>query len=68
VLIRGTYSTQVDCKPGTPAEWKAAADPTGTTPFQKGDVEVVTTGAAEDRVYLKPVSVTTTTVVTLKKA
>jgi hypothetical protein len=68
VLIRGAYTTQVDCKPGTPAAWNAAADPTGTTPFQKGKVEVVTTGTAEDPVYRVPVSVTTTTVVTLKKA
>jgi hypothetical protein len=68
VLIRGAYTTQVDCKPGTPSAWTAAADPTGTTPFQKGAVEVVTTGSAEDPVYLQPVSVTTTTVVTLKKA
>jgi hypothetical protein len=68
VLIRGTYTTQVDCTPGAPVAWTATADPTGTTPYQKGLVEVVTTGTAEDPVYLKPVSVTTTTVVTLKKA
>jgi hypothetical protein len=68
VLIRGAYNTQVDCKPGTAADWKAAADPTGTTPFQKGKVEVMTTATADDPVYHKPVSVTMTTVVTLRKA
>lgn len=68
VLIRGAYNTQVDCKPGTAIDWKAAADPTGTTPFQKGKVEVVTTATAVDPIYHEQVSVTTTTVVTLKKA
>ncbi|MFB6615031.1 hypothetical protein ACFCV9_12575 [Streptomyces sp. NPDC056367] len=51
ILIRGSYSTTVACVPGTPAAWSAEADPTGTTPFQAGDVEVKATASAVDSDY-----------------
>jgi hypothetical protein len=43
-IIRGPFSVGVDCVRGETAQWSATADPTGTTPFQKGKVEV--TGGA----------------------
>jgi len=67
VIIRGTYSAQVACTPGTPASWKATVVPTGTTPFQKGKAEVVTQATALDPNYNTNVSVDDTTVVTLVK-
>ncbi|MDS0137808.1 hypothetical protein H5970_18020 [Amycolatopsis sp. CM201R] len=67
VIIRGTYSVQVACTPGTAAPWKATVVPTGTTPFQKGQAEVVTQATALDPNYNTNVSVDTTTVVTLAK-
>ncbi|MFD9358648.1 hypothetical protein [Streptomyces sp. NPDC060031] len=51
VLIRGPYSASVACVPGAPVAWSAEADPTGTTPFQAGDVEVKTTAGALDPDY-----------------
>jgi hypothetical protein len=48
VLITGPFSVSVDCTPGAPVDWKATAKPGGTTPFQKGDVEVETTAKATD--------------------
>ncbi|MFD5825249.1 hypothetical protein [Lentzea sp. NPDC060358] len=51
VIIRGTFSTSVDCTAGTPAAWTAAADPTGTTPFQRGKAEVLTRSTAQDPNY-----------------
>ncbi|MFJ9074570.1 hypothetical protein ACIRO3_04865 [Streptomyces sp. NPDC102278] len=51
VLIRGPYSTRVSCVPGAPVTWSAEADPTGTTPFQAGDVEVKATAAGYDADY-----------------
>ncbi|MFD9408203.1 hypothetical protein ACFWBN_14450 [Streptomyces sp. NPDC059989] len=51
ILIRGSYSTTVKCVPGAPAAWSAEADPTGTTPFQAGDVEVKATATAVDSDY-----------------
>lgn len=68
VLIRGSYSTQVDCTPGAPVPWSATADPTDTTPFQKGTVEVQTKANARDPQYGKDVTAESTTVVTLHKA
>lgn len=67
VIIRGNYTAQVACTPGTPAPWKATVVPTGTTPFQKGKAEVVTQATALDPVYNTNVSVDDTTVVTLVK-
>ncbi|GHJ36273.1 hypothetical protein [Streptomyces sp. TS71-3] len=51
VLIRGNYSTTADCTPGAAVAWSAQADPTGTTPFQKGDVEVSAQAFAADPDY-----------------
>ncbi|WP_329058245.1 hypothetical protein [Amycolatopsis sp. NBC_01480] len=68
VIIRGTYSVQVKCTPGAPVPWQVSVDPAGTTPYQKGQAEVVTQATALDPVYNTNVSVDNTTVVTLKKA
>jgi hypothetical protein len=67
VIIRGTYSAQVSCTPGTPAPWTATVVPAGTTPFQKGNAEVVTQATALDPNYNTNVSVDDTSVVTLVK-
>lgn len=68
VIIRGNYSTQVDCKPGAAVAWNATADPTGTTPYDRGRAEVVTQATALDPVYNTNVSVNDTTVVTLTRS
>ncbi|MEV7096315.1 hypothetical protein AB0M80_26045 [Amycolatopsis sp. NPDC051045] len=67
VIIRGTYSAQVSCTPGTPAPWTGTVVPSGTTPFQKGAAEVVTQATALDPNYNTNVSVDDTSVVTLVK-
>jgi hypothetical protein len=46
-------------------DWTAVAVPTGTTPFQRGQVEVQTTASATDPTYGNNVTVSKTTVVTL---
>ncbi|MFJ1749416.1 hypothetical protein ACIOJD_24690 [Streptomyces sp. NPDC088116] len=51
VIIRGSFTTSVACEPGAAAEWTAAAVPVGTTPFQKGDVEVEARASAVDPNY-----------------
>jgi hypothetical protein len=66
-IIRGTYSAQVACTPGTAAPWKATVVRAATTPFQKGKAEVVTQATALDPNYNTNVSVDDTTVVTLVK-
>ncbi|MFG1645213.1 hypothetical protein ACGFMK_33430 [Amycolatopsis sp. NPDC049252] len=68
IIIRGTYSVQVACKPGAPVPWTAVVVPAGTTPFQKGKAEVVTQATALDPVYNTNVSVDDTSVVTLTKS
>ncbi|MEU4674484.1 hypothetical protein AB0F91_42640 [Amycolatopsis sp. NPDC023774] len=68
VIIRGSYSTQVACTPGAAVPWQVAVDPVGTTPFQKGQAEIVTRATALDPNYNTNVSVSDTTVVTLTKA
>ncbi|KDN20506.1 hypothetical protein [Amycolatopsis rifamycinica] len=68
VIIRGTYTAQVACTPGTPAPWTATVVPAGTTPFQKGKAEVVTQATALDPQSNTNVSVDDTTVVTLVKS
>jgi hypothetical protein len=68
VIIRGPLSGQADCVKGETAQWSATADPTGTTPFQKGKVEVTGNAWANDpnyegetvRVDLAPTTVTLT--------
>ncbi len=68
VLIRGNYSTSVDCTPGEPVAWAAQADPTESTPFQRGDVEATTEAFGTDSDYSGEVSTgTQTTVVHLVK-
>ncbi|MFI9815894.1 hypothetical protein [Saccharothrix variisporea] len=67
VLIRGDYSTSVDCVPGAGTAWTAVAEPTGTTPFQRGLVEVTTHGWATDPHYGNVVQVDKTTVVRLDR-
>ncbi|WBB55860.1 hypothetical protein [Verrucosispora sp. WMMD573] len=51
VIIRGPFSGQVDCVQGATAQWSATADPTGTTPFQRGKVEVTGSAWANDPNY-----------------
>jgi hypothetical protein len=68
VLIRGTFSTAVDCVPGPATAWSASADPTGTTPFQRGAAEARTFASAIDPQYGNLVSVDQTIVVTLKRS
>jgi hypothetical protein len=68
VIIRGPLSGKVDCVKGETGTWTATADPTGTTPFQKGKVEVTGSAWANDpnysgetvRVDLAPTTVTLT--------
>ena len=67
-INRGNYSTSVACKPGAPVPWTAQADPSGTTPFQKGKAEVTSKATAQDPNYNVPVAKEITKVVTLKKA
>jgi hypothetical protein len=51
VIIRGPFTGQVACVQGETAQWTATADPTGTTPFQKGQVEVTGNAWADDPNY-----------------
>ncbi|MFI1094464.1 hypothetical protein [Streptomyces sp. NPDC020917] len=67
-IIRGSIpAATVDCTPGTPVPWSGTAVPTGTTPFQHGDVEVTLTATTNDPTYGSIVATTTTGAVTLKK-
>lgn len=66
VIIRGSFSTSVGCTPNAPVAWSGKAVPTGTTPFQRGKVEVVTNTSAVDPNYGTTVNVDQTTVVTLR--
>ena len=50
-IIRGPITGTVECVEGETAQWTATADPTGTTPFQKGKVEVTGSAWAEDPNY-----------------
>jgi heat shock protein HslJ len=67
ILIKGSYATKVACEPGAPVTWTATAAPTGTTPFQKGDVEVQAQAQAQDPHYGQTVTETQTAVVALSK-
>jgi hypothetical protein len=67
IIIRANYSATVTCKAGQAVPWTATAVPTGTTPFTKGKVEVLTHSSATDPVYNVDVTTDTTSVVTLKK-
>ncbi|WP_431682986.1 hypothetical protein [Kitasatospora sp. KL5] len=67
VLIRGSYTTTVPCVPGAPVAWQAKAEPTGTTPFQKGDAEVAAQASAVDSDYGTTATAGQTTAVRLTK-
>ncbi|WP_046497195.1 hypothetical protein [Streptomyces odonnellii] len=66
-LIRGSYSTSVSCAPGAPVAWTATAVPTGSVPFQRGDVEVEARATATDPDYAHPVTVSETVAVRLRR-
>jgi hypothetical protein len=66
-ILRGQFSTSVQCTPGAAVDWTAQAVPTGTTPFRKGDVEVRAQASATDPNYGQQVTAGTTTPVTLDK-
>lgn len=68
VLVRGTFSAQATCTPGTTASWTASATPNGTTPFGKGDAEVSTRATGHDSVYDQDLTVTDTAIVALDKS
>lgn len=66
-LIRGSYATSVECVPGAPVTWSATAVPTGSVPFQRGDVEVEARATATDPDYQQPVSAAETVAVHLSR-
>lgn len=66
-LIRGSFSTSVSCTPGAPVAWTGTAVPTGSVPFQKGDVEVEGRATATDPDYDQPVTVGETVAVRLTR-
>ncbi|MET8080649.1 hypothetical protein [Streptomyces sp. NPDC005303] len=66
-LIRGSFSTSVSCTPGTPVAWTGTAVPTGSVPFQKGDVEVEGHATATDPDYGRQVTVDETVAVRLTR-
>ncbi|MFI8232444.1 hypothetical protein ACIGDI_26750 [Streptomyces sp. NPDC085900] len=66
-LIRGSYSTSVACAPGAPVNWTGTAVPTGSVPFQKGDVEVEGHATATDPDYAQAVTVSETVAVHLTR-
>ncbi|GAA2280977.1 hypothetical protein GCM10010234_17490 [Streptomyces hawaiiensis] len=66
-LIRGSFSTSVSCTPGAPVAWTGTAVPTGSVPFQKGDVEVEGRATATDPDYDQPVTVSETVAVRLTR-
>jgi hypothetical protein len=66
-LIRGSFSTQVNCVPGTVFPWTGTASPNGTTPFQKGDAEVKLQAQAYDVDYNTYVTINSTSAVKLAK-
>jgi hypothetical protein len=69
VIITGPFSTSVACTTGAAVAWSATAKPTGTTAFQKGDVEVEGHARAEDPAYPNTYAEDdTVTVVALVKA
>jgi hypothetical protein len=57
VITRGSGHLNVACTPERPTAWTANVDPSGTTPFQKGDAEVVVTASATDPVYFTQVTI-----------
>jgi hypothetical protein len=67
-LVRGTFGLTVACTPGAAVPWQATAVPSGTTPFQKGDAEVVANASAQDPFYGTFVTASTIAAVRLSKA
>jgi hypothetical protein len=67
-LVTGSAGVSVDCTPGAPVPWRVTVTPNGTTPFQKGDVEVQAFASAVDPNYGQFVTVTETAAVRLTKA
>jgi hypothetical protein len=67
VLINGQFSATAACTPGSAAAWSATAVPNGSTPFQKGDVQVDAQASGFDADYGVTVSMSVSTVVTLRK-
>ncbi|KJK58530.1 hypothetical protein [Saccharothrix sp. ST-888] len=67
ILIRGPYSTSVSCVPGAPVAWSAQADPTATTPFQRGEVEVAAHAGTTDPDYGTAVTADRTVAVQLTR-
>jgi hypothetical protein len=67
ILVRGSFSTQFPCTPGTPVAWTGTAVPTGTAPFEKGDAEVTTQATGYDSQYGNYVTANDTSTVTLTK-
>jgi len=57
-LVRGSFSTSVPCTPGTP---------TGSVPFQRGNVEVEGRATATDPDYSVPVETAETAAVRLTR-
>jgi hypothetical protein len=70
VIIRGPFTTSVNCVKGQATAWSATADPTGTTPFQKGKVELTGIASANDPNYAGSTATADlpTTTVTLTRA
>jgi hypothetical protein len=66
-LVTGNFSTAVTCTPQSPAGWTGTATPSGTTPFQKGDVQVDAQASGYDADYGANVSTSTSAVVSLRK-
>ena len=50
-IIRGPINARIACVKGETAEWTATADPTGTTPFQRGKAELTGSAWASDPNY-----------------
>ncbi|MFD3512177.1 hypothetical protein [Streptomyces sp. NPDC058657] len=68
VIIRGAYSATVSCTPGAPVAWSAEAVPAGTTPFQRGLVEVEARASAVDPNYGNTVTLSRTEAVRLARS
>jgi hypothetical protein len=67
LLARGTYSTQVTCTPGTTSRWTATASPNGDVAFVRGRAQAITTASGFDADFGREVSVSTTTIVNLRR-
>jgi hypothetical protein len=66
-IVRGNFSRQMSCTPGSAVPWTATATPTGTTPFVKGAAEATTQAQGHDSHYDQYVTVNTTAIVDLTR-